>query len=67
MEGLRKWWMGVIVLGFVMVAGVLMLAFGKMTDTTFGLWIGGMTVDAFGYGAANLVAKNIVKPAKGKK
>ncbi len=64
MEGMRKWWMGVIVLACVLLAGVLMLVFGKMTDITFGLWIGGMSIDAFGYGAANLVAKKYAAPGK---
>ncbi|MDD5547161.1 MAG: hypothetical protein PHO67_08430 [Candidatus Omnitrophica bacterium] len=55
--GLRKWWMGVAALGSVLVAGVLMLGFGKMNDTVFGLWVGAMTANVFGYGTANLVAK----------
>lgn len=59
--------MGVIVLGCVLLAGVLMIAFGKMTDTTFGLWVGGLTVDAFGYGTANLVAKKFSPASKAKR
>jgi len=67
MEGMRKWYMGVIVLACVLIAGVLMIAFGKMTDTTFGLWIGGMSIDAFGYGAANLAVKKLAAPGKNKR
>ena len=51
--------MGVIVLGSVLLAGLVMIAAGKMSDTTFGIWIGGMTVDAFGYGASNLLATKL--------
>lgn len=66
MEGMRKWYMGVIVLAFILLAGVLVLLLGKMNDTTFGMWIGAMSIDAFGYGAANIAVKNITG-VKGKK
>lgn len=66
MEGLRKWYMGVIVLVFILLAGGLALLLGKMNDTTFGMWVGAMSIDAFGYGAANIAVKRIAG-AKGKK
>jgi hypothetical protein len=58
---MRKVWMGFAAMGGILIAGILMLAFGKMTDTAFGLWIGGMTANVFGYSAANVVTKVVTK------
>jgi len=61
---MRKWWMGVVVLIAVFIAGLVKMLFGGgLSDTAFGLWIGAMTIDVFGYSASNLLAKKIAVPA----
>jgi hypothetical protein len=57
MENLRKWWMSAIAVGALVIGLVLMLAFGKVSDTVWAAWVVGVGGTAGGYIVGNVSAK----------
>jgi len=58
--------MSAISIGALIIGLVLMLAFGKMSDTVWAAWVVGVGGTAGGYAAANVASKKYAPPAKKK-
>lgn len=67
MDGMRKWWMGVVSIGGVVLCLLIILAFGKYSEATGSTAIIACAGIFTGYGVANVVTKKIIPPVLKKK
>jgi hypothetical protein len=69
MEGMRKFWVSLIVIGALLLGLVVMLAFKALTEGMWTAWCVSVASTGGAYAVANVVTKKVagvVKP-KGKK
>jgi hypothetical protein len=68
MEGMRKWWMSMVVVGALLLGLVVMLAFKALTDAMWTAWCIAVAGTGGVYATANVVVKRTSpagKKAKG--
>jgi membrane associated rhomboid family serine protease len=67
MEGMRKFYMAVIVIAALVVGLVVMLLFKRFDNGMWTAWCAAVAGSGGAYAAANVVSKTVDDPKKGKR